>query len=374
VNQLEMKAASFIKQCYEELEDYEKGQRRMKEIYWEISVSGTYEHTYEELAYGAKTAWRNSNKCVGRLFWESLHVFDARQTKTFEEMADAARRHLQFAWNNGKIRSAVTIFPQRTVDGEDPFRFLNHQLVRYAGYESGVGDPDSLELTKTAETLGWEGEGTDFDVLPLMVKNSRGEVSLFELDKIEDVQEIVFTHPEIEAFSSLGLKWYAIPVISDMELEIGGIIYGAAPFNGWYMGTEIGARNLADPFRYNKLKETAEVFGLDTQKAAGLWKDRALVELNRAVLHSFSEAGVSIVDHHTAAEQFRIFCEKENRSGREVTGEWTWLIPPLSPASVSIFHNEYDNTVKTPNFFYRNRKTGGCPFHASTGTGKASLI
>ena len=38
-----------------------------------------------------------------------------------------------------------------------------------------------------------------------------------------------------------------------MCLEIGGICYPAAPFNGWYMGTEIGARNLADTDRYDQL-------------------------------------------------------------------------------------------------------------------------
>ena len=36
------------------------------------------------------------------------------------------------------------------------------------------------------------------------------------------------------------MKWYGVPMISDMRLEIGGISYTAAPFNGWYMGTEIG--------------------------------------------------------------------------------------------------------------------------------------
>lgn len=69
------------------------------------------------------------------------------------------------------------------------------------------------------------------------------------------VIEVPITHPEIEAFSDLELKWYGVPIISDMKLEVGGIHYNAAPFNGWYMGTEIGARNLADEKRYDKLKK-----------------------------------------------------------------------------------------------------------------------
>ena len=54
------------------------------------------------------------------------------------------------------------------------------------------------------------------------------------------VKEVAITHPELPEFEDLQLKWYAVPMISDMKLEIGGIDYVAAPFNGWYMGTEIG--------------------------------------------------------------------------------------------------------------------------------------
>lgn len=69
------------------------------------------------------------------------------------------------------------------------------------------------------------------------------------------VIEVPIIHPDIEAFADLELKWYGVPIISDMKLEVGGIHYNAAPFNGWYMGTEIGARNLADEKRYDKLKK-----------------------------------------------------------------------------------------------------------------------
>ena len=34
------------------------------------------------------------------------------------------------------------------------------------------------------------------------------------------------------------------------------------------------------------------------------WRDRALVELCAAVLHSFRKAGVTIVDHHAASPVF----------------------------------------------------------------------
>ena len=78
-----------------------------------------------------------------------------------------------------------------------------------------------------------------------------------------------------------------------------------------------------------------------------------MLELNTAVLHSFKEDGVSIVDHHTAAQQFKKFEEKEMGMGRSVTGNWAWLIPPISPAATHIYHKTYKNEIQKPNYFYQ---------------------
>lgn len=365
------KAASFIHLCYSEWgKSAQEAEERVRSIQAEIEAEETYTHTLEELNYGAQLAWRNANKCIGRLFWETLTVFDERETRTAAGAAQAAKRHLHYAANDGKIRPAITIFPP-AVKGRAPFHFLNHQLIRYAGYETGKGDPHSIHLTKKAQQAGWQAPGGDFDILPLLIEDEQGEIHLFTLDHETDISEVQLRHPEKESFRDLGLKWYTVPVISDMELEIGGIVYPASPFNGWYMGTEIGARNLADEFRYDKLREVALLWNLDITKASSLWKDRALVELNRAVIHSFQEDGVSLVDHHTAAEQFRVFYQKEARQGREVTGDWSWLIPPMSPAATHVFHQQYRNVEKSPGFRHREsaastaEKVEKCPFSGS---------
>ncbi len=39
-----------------------------------------------------------------------------------------------------------------------------------------------------------------------------------------------------------------------MLMEIGGLEFTACPFNGWYMGTEIGVRDFCDSQRYNILE------------------------------------------------------------------------------------------------------------------------
>ena len=137
-----------------------------------------------------------------------------------------------------------------------------------------------------------------------------------------------------------------------MTLEIGGLEFHAAPFNGWYMLTEIGARNLSDENRYNKLQEVAKVIGEKDFERGSLWKDKSLIELNYAILYSFKRDGVKIIDHHSASKQFLKFLSQEKNEARKVNAEWSWIIPPLSSSTLDVFHNEYENEVLSPNYFY----------------------
>ncbi|AXI00378.1 nitric oxide synthase [Sporosarcina sp. PTS2304] len=348
-------AARFIHSCYEELGLSPQQQTlRVQEIEQEIIETGTYTHTEFELKHGAKMAWRNSNRCIGRLLWETLEVFDERQVQTAEEAFEKLVHHIDYATNGGDIRSTITVFAPRT-DGIDPLRIWNHQLIRYAGYKKEaavLGDSANIHMTEMCERLGWVGAHTPFDVLPLVIQEHGKAPELFELPT-DCVKEVPISHPEIHGVDELNMKWHAVPIISNMRLEIGGIDYPMAPFNGWYMGTEIGARNLADADRYNMLPSMAKLMGLNTNSNRSLWIDKALVELNIAVLHSFQQAGVTLVDHHTAAKQFKVFEKKEQSCGRAVTGNWMWLIPPLSPAATHVYHKPYKNNIVTPNFFYQ---------------------
>jgi nitric oxide synthase oxygenase domain/subunit len=57
-----------------------------------------------------RLAWRNNARCIGRLFWESLHLFDARAAGSPDEVFEACVKHLEYATNGGRIRPAVTVF------------------------------------------------------------------------------------------------------------------------------------------------------------------------------------------------------------------------------------------------------------------------
>jgi nitric-oxide synthase len=126
------------------------------------------------------------------------------------------------------------------------------------------------------------------------------------------------------------------------------------------MGTEIGARNFADVDRYDLLPYLGKRMGLDTSSVQTLWKDRVLVELNRAVLHSFAAAGVTITDHHTESDRFLTHIKKEEAAGRTCPADWTWIVPPMSSGITSVFHRYYDKRELVPNFF-ANDTEGVCP-------------
>ena len=111
----------------------------------------------------------------------------------------------------------------------------------------------------------------------------------------------------------MDLEWYALPAVSGMMLDVGGIEFPGNAFSGWYMVTEIACRDLCDQSRYNILQDVAERLGLDTRSNTTLWKDITVSEITLSVLDSFQKAGVTIVDHHTAADSFMKHLENEQR-------------------------------------------------------------
>jgi nitric-oxide synthase len=327
---------------------------RIAEVMREIDATGTYRHTAAELAFGARAAWRNNARCIGRLYWRSLQVRDLRAVSSAAAVAAHCVEHLDVACNGGRIRPMISVFAPDTPARRAP-RIWNEQLIRYAGYQLPggrvLGDPRYLAFTAEMIRRGWrppEARG-NFDVLPLVVETAEEGPRLFALPD-HAVQEVELAHPELPWFADLGMRWHALPVISNSRLVIGGVSYPAAPFNGWYMGTEIGARNLGDSDRYDLVPVVAERMGLDMSREAALWRDRALVEINRAVLHSFHEQGVSITDHHTESERFLLHLEKEERAGRSCPADWSWIVPPMSGSQTPVFHRYYEDQELLPNF------------------------
>lgn len=47
---------------------------RWEQVQQEVNDTGTYQLTETELVFGAKLAWRNSARCIGRIQWAKLQV------------------------------------------------------------------------------------------------------------------------------------------------------------------------------------------------------------------------------------------------------------------------------------------------------------
>jgi nitric-oxide synthase len=329
---------------------------RLREVRDSIRKTGTYWHSSEELAFGARVAWRNHARCVGRLNWKALQVHDRRAVDDCDAVVEHTLATMRSSFADGDMRSAITIFAPAT-DGSLPPTFESTQFFRYAGYMlddgSVLGDRANIELTQTAQRLGWRPpeQQSAFDLLPVIMRSASGVRHAYAIP--EDVRhEVPIRHPDFPALAEMELRWYAVPLVTNMVLTIGGIDYPCAPFSGHYVVTEIASRNFVDPTRYDLLEPVARQLGFDPDAAGPpLWKDRTLTELNHAVLHSFRQAGMAISDHHTVSEQYIAFAQLEHRAGRNPSGEWSWIVPPQAAAACPTFHLPMKNVQSVPNFY-----------------------
>nr|ACZ60615.1 nitric oxide synthase [Panulirus argus] len=351
-------AKDFIDEYYQSIKRYnsEQHRQRWEQVTREVADRGTYDLTQTELVYGAKLAWRNAPRCIGRIQWSKLQVFDARYVTTASGMFEALCNHIKYGTNKGNLRSAITVFPQRT-DGKHDFRVWNAQLISYAGYkqEDGqiIGDPLNVEFTEVCQRLGWRGRGKRWDVLPLVLSANGHDPEWFDIPP-DLILTVPIVHPEYEWFSELDLQWYALPAVSSLMFDCGGLEFPAAPFNGWYMVSEIGTRDLCDPHRFNILESVGRYMGLDTRSPTNLWKDKALIEVNIAVLHSFQRLNVTIVDHHSAAESFMKHFENEQKLRGGCPADWVWIVPPLSGSITPVFHQEMSLYYLKPSYEYQD--------------------
>eukprot|EP00243_Klebsormidium_subtile_P011023 TRINITY_DN607_c0_g1_i1.p1 TRINITY_DN607_c0_g1~~TRINITY_DN607_c0_g1_i1.p1 ORF type:complete len:347 (-),score=64.91 TRINITY_DN607_c0_g1_i1:1723-2763(-) len=215
--------------------------RRVLDILASIDKEGTYSHTTDELEHGVRVAWRNAPKCSNRKYWSTLRLLDKRHVSTAEGMNEACLEMMDLAVSSGAAEVYVTVFrPEHPLTKQGGPRVWNSQLMRFAGYRQPdmeiKGDPSELAFTEMlTRHFGWKGEGTNFDILPLVLQPSPDKKpELFEMSP-QYVPLVPLTHPNHPWFGGLGFRWYGIPCVSDMQLTLGGLTYTGAPFTGWWV-------------------------------------------------------------------------------------------------------------------------------------------
>lgn len=350
-------ATEFIRQVGDELAwEPANTEQRLQAIEREIRTTGTYIQTYEELAYGAQLAWRNASKCIGRIAWRNMIVRDLRHVNDPDTMFQECVEHARMATNGGNVQIVMNVFRPRKPGERWGPRIWNSQYIRYAAYEQPdgtiLGDKANLKLTQAIMRQGWTppADRTAFDCLPLVIDVPGHAPRRYEFDPA-DLLQIPIEHPDYPGIDALKLQWCAIPVIANFRMAIGGVQYGCVPFNGWFMETEI-ARNLWEEDRYGQAEPIAKAMGLDTASEQSLWRDRTFLELNAAVLHSYSKARVTLVDHQTAARQFLAHDLREKRAGRECPAQWSWVTPAAGGSTTPVWHHEMRDFFLNPSYHY----------------------
>jgi sulfite reductase alpha subunit-like flavoprotein/nitric oxide synthase oxygenase domain/subunit/hemoglobin-like flavoprotein len=330
--------------------------RRMQQVEQEIGATGTYTQTSKELEMGARLAWRNSAKCIGRISWNTLQVRDCRHVNSPEQIFEEVEEHLKIATAGTNIQSVMTVFQPQGPGEAFGTRFWSSQYVRYAAYqndESGdiLGDPANLEITEyLLKKKYWTPPipRTAFDVLPLVLKvPGRKRPYVHELPK-ECVFEVSIEHPTRPELTALGYRWTTIPAISNFKMNLGGVLYQNMPFNGWFMSTEI-VRNLLE--RYDAGPAICNALGID-MTTEPMWRQLASSELEKAVLHSFQKGGYTIVDPHSVGQQFCTHVRREREQfGRECPAQWSWIGGLTGPTNPT-WHLEMRDFVLKPTYDY----------------------
>ena len=342
----------FLESYRREVDSQMDPEQRLADLEAERQRRGSWWLNHAELAFGARLAWRQAERCVGRLYWQGLELFDRRDLRRAGDIAEALFEHLRYADHSGDLRPAISVFDPGAPDRPGP-RIWNPQLLCYAGHRNSrgrqIGDPAQNELTARIRQLGWQPSGETFELLPLVIETEAEGPCLFQLPA-DCRREVIIRHPRHGLIEQLGLRWYAVPAVSDMAMDLAGTLYRLAPFNGWYLDTEIAARNFSDSNRFNLLPRIAEGLGLDLSDDRSLWRDQAQLVLAEAVLHSFDEAGVKISDHHTIGHEFLEFCRSEQSQGREPQAEWSWVVPPMSGSLNVLYQEPFDNQAFKPAF------------------------
>lgn len=62
---------------------------------------------------------------------------------------------------------------------------------------------------------------------------------------------------------------------------------------------------------------------------------------------------MTILDHHSASEQFMMHMKTEMTTRGGISGDWVWLVPPMSGSLCPVFHQELALYKMRPSYEYQ---------------------
>ncbi|KAL7542616.1 hypothetical protein ACHAXR_011933 [Thalassiosira sp. AJA248-18] len=298
---------------------------RLLKMKLEVSANDAcfYSQTYDEIQVGARVAHRNTTRCPARLSWQSLTVVDKRDLSTYEGLSEAIIEHLNAVNNKGG--NLLYLFAPREIQAIG-LRFWCPSFCCYAGYmndgdDSVLGDRANVELTQHLIKHGlWQPpkakERTAFDLLPVVIKIPGQKPFPVPTDGLR--KEVKIEHPTCTAIAELGLRSPAYDIVSSMCLHIGGVNYPCCAFNRALSSSEV----VANLCQHDGLVERWAK-AMSMPEADRLLKKRVLLEMEAAVLHSFSSQGFTILDDESVESLKADHIRKEMKEGRDALGNNT---------------------------------------------------
>jgi nitric-oxide synthase len=72
-----------------------------------------------------------------------------------------------------------------------------------------------------------------------------------------------------------------------------------------------------------------------------------------------------MTDHHTESARFMAHLANEEKAGRSVPADWSWIVPPMSGGITPVFHRYYEEADLKPAFYLDDEAAtlarDGCP-------------
>jgi sulfite reductase alpha subunit-like flavoprotein len=103
--------------------------------------------------------------------------------------------------------------------------------------------------------------------------------------------------------------------------------------------------------RYDVGQRVSNIFNINT-RADAFWRQAATLELERAVIYSFTKRGFTIIDPHAVGKSFCTHVRREREQfGRECPAQWSWIGGLTGPTNDS-WHLEMRDFVVTPKYEY----------------------
>ena len=285
------------------------------------SGTGTYAHTTAELTFGARVAWRNSSRCIGRLYWRTLQVRDRRHVTDAAQLAGEAFAHLREATNGGRIRPthhrvrpghARAARPEDLERAADPVRRLPP-----AGRRRSSATRATPASPAPLLGLGWPGgPGTPFDVLPLVVRSPAAGPRCSTLPERRRARGAARATPTLSVVRRAGAALarrarHLQHVPGDRRRLLPGRALQRLVHGHRDRRPQPGRRH-----RYDLLPVVADRLGLDTATDRSLWRDRRWSSSTAPCCTPSTRAGVTIADHHTESRRFLTHLAREERAGR----------------------------------------------------------